>query len=209
MFRLLQKLFRTTRTSRGRRGPGTGPGIHRVRPTVETLEDRLVLSARPLPDLPGFAGGAFFATSALKQHLFIPKVTQVVVSSVASRLVKNEVLASKLLAVADLSNVHFALLDSNNPPHAHQLVIHNQFFDKNGAATFDGLWDQGNNVGQPVFGQLAWDGGQGIRITFTFGSDHSFAGHITVQNNLWHLEGDVTVTGGGGPGHVSGNEVEV
>jgi hypothetical protein len=90
----------------------------------------------------------------------------------------------------------------------HQLQIQTQTDLSNGTATFTGVWD-GNKggPGSPVTGTLSFDAQGKIHIHFTFGNGtHSFDGTITPGFlGSWHIDGYVTVTGGGGPGHVVGN----
>jgi hypothetical protein len=143
-------------------------------------------------------------------HLFVPKVFDFHGGTVLSQFIQKARLQERfLLAVPDLSNVTFTLMgvdpQAGDDPHPHQLAIHNQVYANNGTATFDGLWGPSE---APVFGQLTRDGGQGTRITFTWGGangqPHLLIGHITAQGVVWHLDG-VGTSPNGGPGHVAGN----
>jgi hypothetical protein len=201
MFRLLQKLLGTSKPSSGRRGAGTGPDTHRVRPKVEALEDRLALSTALAPDLVGVPGRTILPTHS---HLLTLKLTDIQGPFVLSPFLKKLHLGQFRLAVPNLSNFTFALVSENGSHH--QLAIHNQVYENNGTARIDGLWDQANPVGGVQgFGLLEQDG-QGIHITFAF-NNHLLDGHITSQGVVWHLDGQVEVANGSGPGHVVGDSV--
>jgi hypothetical protein len=88
----------------------------------------------------------------------------------------------------------------------HQLVIQTQVDNADGTATITGLWDANKGgPGAAVSGTLSFDASGQIHISFTFGN-HSFDGTITRGIlGSWHIDGNVTVPGGGGPGHVVGN----
>ena len=193
--------WRPSRRNRGR----TGSFV----PRVEALEDRLALSLTPLPDLPGLAGGAFLPAfhGQHHRHLLIPTVSQIQFGSVDKNVLAIlHRTALDRLAVPDLSNVTFVMRDAAGGQYA--LAVHDEFFNQDGTARFDGGWSEPGDSGLTAFfnGQLAW-GRQGILITVNPFPAHFFVGYVTAQNGLWHIDGQMTVTGGGGPGQLSGNRV--
>jgi hypothetical protein len=109
--------------------------------------------------------------------------------------------------MANLVNVAFNMVSLDNGT-THQLLIQTQTNTPYGTATFTGLWD-GNKGGPgvPASGTLTYDASGNIHITFTFGN-HSFVGTISGAPGAYHIDGQVTVPGGGGPGHVVGDEAQ-
>jgi hypothetical protein len=196
--------------SGGRQRPRHSPGTarHRRRPQLETLEDRLVLSAALAHDLPGVLGVTILPR---RGHLFVPKVfdfhggTLTISRGFSQVFQKVNPHDLVILAVPDLSNVTFELLGDDGP-HI-RLEIHNQVYANNGTATFDGLWYESQmGDGALVFGHLARDR-QGIHITLTWAGNHFLDGHITAQGVVWHLDGTGFLDDVRGTGHIAGNGV--
>jgi hypothetical protein len=189
MFRLLLKLFRTGRPPGGRRGAGPGAGMNRVRPNVEALEDRLVLSPA----------------------LLIPKLTDLLSSS-SLRNQLRRFRGAVRVAVPDLSNMTFSLSSDgdatpNTGPFGGVIPGHHTLtilpFKPNTTATFNGLWD--GMV--PVSGQLHWDASQ-VSITCSWqDGSHYLSGHITTNPTDylpgWYLDGQAS--GAPAYGHVFGS----
>jgi hypothetical protein len=108
--------------------------------------------------------------------------------------------------VPDLSGVNFAMTSlSNGTPH--QLQITKVTYSFNGTASFTGVWDGGNGPGVAVSDGTLTQDANGTHILFDWGGNHSFDGYITLVGGVWHIDGQVTVAGGGGPGHVVGSQV--
>jgi hypothetical protein len=121
--------------------------------------------------------------------------------------------------VANLQGYSFHLISSNGSP-AHDLVIQTETFLADGSANFTGTWSgQGPNSHQITNGRIWFDatGKMEMSFSWTNGSNgtNSFLGTLTRVNPFpaaayyygapYHLDGDVTSSTGGGPGHVSGN----
>jgi hypothetical protein len=185
----------------GKRRPTSAAARH-VRPAVEAMEDRLVPSGSPL-----FVKALHHRPHHPKQIHLNPALVRLLEQE--SDLQVNPILHLPpiilQLQVPDLTNVFFTMksLDNGTP---HQLLIQTQTGIPDGSATFTGLWGLQNNGGVPITnGQLVQDL-TGTHITFGWGSNHSFDGYITQVNGHWHIDGQVTVQGGGGPGHVVGDQ---
>jgi hypothetical protein len=113
-----------------------------------------------------------------------------------------------VLQVPDLTNVFFQMtsLDNNTP---HQLLIQTETSNPGAAAAFTGVWGLQNNGGIPTTDGLLVQEADGTHVTFGWGGDHFFDGLITQVNGHWHIDGQVTVNSGGGPGHVVGDQAIV
>jgi hypothetical protein len=180
------------------RTPRPSPDAHRFRPVVEGMEERVVPSAVHL------AHHLRHPHHHPKKHHKHPGQGP----GNGGNVVNNPA-PTPVLQVPDLTNVFFQMtsLDNNTP---HQLLIQTETLNPGGGgATFTGVWGLQDNGGIPTTdGQLVQQA-DGTHITFGWGTDHSFAGLITRVNGHWHIDGQVTVQGGGGPGHVAGDQAIV
>jgi hypothetical protein len=186
----------------GRRRPSSA-AARQARPAVEAMEDRLVPSGTPL------------LLKTLHHRPHHPK--HVHLSPALLRLLEQE---SNLqvnpivhvppiilqLPVPDYTNVFFTMtsLDNGTP---HQLLIQTQTANADGSASFTGVWGLQNNGGVPITNGQLVENLFDTHITFSWANGtHSFDGTITQVNGHWHIDGQVTVQGGGGPGHVVGDQ---
>ncbi len=103
--------------------------------------------------------------------------------------------------VPNLTGDRFGMISVSNGT-KHSLLIQTE---SRGLFTgsFTGKWDGGAAISN---GQLV-DDANGVHISFTWGNgSHSFDGELTAAGSIWDIDGNVTVTGGGGPGHVVGQQ---
>jgi hypothetical protein len=125
-------------------------------------------------------------------------------------LAGDQVQALPAAAMQDLTGVSFTMTSLDNGT-THQLLIQTQADQPDGTATFTGQWDAANpNGAKPVTGTLAYDANGNITITFSWDGantgDHTFAGTISNLAGPYHIDGNVTVADGSGPGHVVGDQ---
>jgi hypothetical protein len=176
-FRKLVAGFQKAVTTRS-----TSPAGRKARLGIESLEDRSLMSVSPVASL-----------SLAVQ----PSNTAIVIQPIRPPI---------FITMANLRNDAFNMTSLTNGT-THQLLIQTQTNTPYGTASFTGIWD-GNKggPGSPASGTLTYDASGNIHITFTFGN-HSFAGTITGTPGAYHIDGEVTVPGGGGPGHVVGDQI--
>jgi hypothetical protein len=181
MFRQFRKLVAGLQKAATTRS--TSPAGRKARLGIESLEDRSLMSVSPVASL---ALAVQPSNTAIVQQPLRPPI---------------------VIPMANLQNVAFNMTSLTNGT-THQLLIQTQTDNSSGGATFTGLWD-GNKggPGAPASGTLTYDASGNIHITFTFGT-HSFAGTISGTPGHYHIDGQVTVPGGGGPGHVVGDEAQ-
>jgi uncharacterized delta-60 repeat protein len=107
--------------------------------------------------------------------------------------------------VADLTGVGFSLTSLDNGT-SHTVVIQMELYNADGTATIWGTWDD-----QAITGTVQYDADGNIHIIFSWlgangGLDHTFYGTVSGVAGAYHIDGMVTVLGGGGPGHCVGDE---
>ena len=188
------------------------PARRSVRLGLESLEHREVLS--------GFGAGADLAQTAFQAQA-AQGLTQTLDNEikVITQLVQNYIHQFQELVydfthqVPNLAGVNFAMTNQSG---GHYSVQIQQQIDQFGdTASFTGVWGAGSaNGGKPVTGTLAgnMDGTLSIRFDWTgpntgHPNDHHFVGTISGTPGAYQIVGDVTVDGGGGPGHLTGHQV--
>jgi hypothetical protein len=216
MFRFLNELMRPFQTAHTARSTQRTP--RRTLLQLEVLEDRMLLSAAPglhhvlqHPKPHGHHKPAVIARVASNT------LTQVAPDALHAVLNIQPTAPAALHAVlffADVPNYsgdNFAMTSLDNGT-THRLQILSETYNGDGSANFTGTWDQqGTGAGVALTGgSLNYDAA-GVHVVFAFGS-HSFDGHITKAVVLgytmpwYHIDGQVTVNGGGGPGHIVGDQ---
>jgi hypothetical protein len=176
--------------------PRSSPAARRFRPAVEGMEERALPSAMHLlhhPHHPHHHRKHHNDPGQLPGNGGNPG---------------NNPPPAPVLQAPDLTNVFFQMtsLDNNT---SHQLLIQTETVNPGGDATFTGVWGLQNNGGIPTADGHLVQGPNGTFITFDWSGTHTFEGTITQVNGHWHIDGQVTVQGGGGPGHVVGDQAIV
>jgi hypothetical protein len=189
MLRFVQSLFGGLAKLGEKRS--SSPVTRKARLEVEGMEDRTLLSAASLLHHP---------KHLVHHRHHHHKPALVTVNPPAPIQIDN--LPPLVLNVPDMTGDKFVMQSQTNGT-VHTLVIQSQSFNGDGSANFTGTWDGGAAVAD---GHLEYGLG-GVHVTFTWGNgSHSFDGVISGSEGSYHIDGQVTVTGGGGPGHVVGNE---
>jgi hypothetical protein len=109
------------------------------------------------------------------------------------------------LDLPDLRGVNFVLTSPSKPDKTFALSFTSeQWMAVPGGGYVEGSWN-----GSPGQGDLFYDFHDNLHLIFHWqggkNKDHTLDAIITGQPGQWHLDGDVQVVGGGGPGHVSGD----
>jgi hypothetical protein len=223
MFAVLKRrLGLSPRSARGRRAPAR----QGARLGVEGLEAREVLSgfgALPTPE--------FQAPNVHVQALWQPAVNlsqslqqfQTTISAAVAKEMRAldsmysnwekylAVIFSDLYGlthqVPNLGGVTFQMKSQTNGGSGYTLLVGQQTDQPWYSASFTGLWSGHAQVTGTLW--VISDNSIGIRANWGGGQgkNHTLTGTITGQFGSYHIEADVTEDGGGGPGHLSGNQV--
>ncbi len=116
-----------------------------------------------------------------------------------------QVMQANPTPVADLSNVSFTVY-SDDGTVSHQLVLQSQTAQADGSATFAGVWDQANDGGTAVSGDLSTDAAGNITIGFTIDQSSSFEGTVSGQAGAYHLDGTLVQGDASSFTHLSGGQ---
>jgi hypothetical protein len=192
---------------RGSSKPAAASRSRSVSLRLETLEDRLTPST-------------FAAMPEVAPHM--SQVINPEISMVSTQIQNTAQLSSSILRVSphlfgslpSFAGVTFRMTDSNG--HTHTLSITKQIDYPNDTATFTGIWADGSGTkSEPLTTGMIWanpDGSLGIQFTWNGPNaakgQHTFNGTLTLDplTPWYNIEGNVTVQGGGGPGHLVGND---
>jgi hypothetical protein len=176
MFRMLSSLIPASKSSRRKQSV-------QVKPRVEGLEDRCLLSAYSL------LSNQIYGVAQYSHIVFVNYVP-------------------------NLQGVDFHLVSSNGKP-PHDLTIQSETWNADGSATITGTWAGGSS--HAFSGTLSYDAQGNLKISVSWSNGmngtNTLNGTITrnyspyIFGSQWHLDGDVSSSTGGGPGHVSGNSL--
>jgi hypothetical protein len=180
------------------------PARRSVRPGLECLEDRQLLSASigsalSMPALANFNSPIVRAPLTTQGNSSIPIDPAVFPHQASRSIFVNPKVVGQMV---DLTGVKFDMANLDVNLFSYQLRISSETINPDGTANFYGQWTTLNDKTSPVYGvagTLAYDASGDIHIKFSFRGDTFFDGTIKGQPGSYSINGYLT-----GPGHDSG-----